>query len=237
MKPAIAIGLLSVAATAAIAACSNPLGPSGCAGVGYHALRITITDQYGDGQALGATVTLTDGSYQERDGSEFDPVTVWAAGERGGRTYDIRVSKPYYKDVVINGVKTRGGGCVTGHEDPPVTITVPVTLTLAQGAPPIRSLHLVPHHILLDRTYTESFAFRPYVDANPGVSRAVSWTLRGDTASVTFDAASGTLRYRCLPKSGFLWITARSLVDPKLVDSADVAVQGHPAATNDPACS
>jgi hypothetical protein len=182
-------------------------------------------------------VTLIDGSYVEADQSYGDTLHILAAQDRGGRTYDIRVSKPYYKDATIKGVKTRGGGCVTGHENPPVTMTIPVVLELLPDAPPIRSLHVSRHHILLDRTYTETFAFKPYVDADPGVSRAVTWSLTGDTASVAFDKVTGTLKYRCLPNSGYLWVFARSVVDPRLLDSADVAVQGHPAATNDPACS
>jgi hypothetical protein len=228
--------ILGLTFLGALAACSSPFETS-CAGVGYYALAIPISDRFGDPQALGATVTLTDGAYVEHDTASGSPLVIQAAGDRGGRTYDIRVSKPWYNDAVIKGVQTRGGGCVTGHENPSVTTTLPVTLALVPSAPAIRSVVLVPHHVLLDRTYTETFAFRPYVDANPGVSRAISWSISGDTGSVAFDAASGTVRYRCLPKSGYLMLYARSLVDARLVDSADVAVQGHPAATDDPPCS
>jgi len=163
---------------------------------------------------------------------------VYAAEERGGRTYDIHVTKPYYTDVWVRGVKAPGGGCVTGHESSPTTITVPVQLTVVAGAPRVRSVYLLPQRMLLDRApYRTSWAFTPIVDSNTGVSRAVSWRLAGDTASVTFDLATGTLTYRCLPTSGYLTLTARSLIDSTVTGSAAISVQGHPAAGNDLPCS
>ena len=51
-------------------------------------------DTDGEPQALGATVTLVDGAYQETDTTYDDPLSIYAASDRGGRTYDIRVTKP-----------------------------------------------------------------------------------------------------------------------------------------------
>ena len=226
---------LAVAGALVLGACSAPgFLDTTCAGVGYYAVQVDIRDQFGTPQALGAAVTLTDGSYRETDSTDFDPLSIRAAGERGGRTYDVAVSKRFYRDTVVRNVRAPGGGCVTGHERDPVTITIPVTLRLA---PPLRGINLVPHHILLDRHNTTPFAFKAYFDANPDVSREVSWSIVGDTASVGFDTATGLLTYRCRPTSGYLTLTARSTVDPNVLDSADVAVQGHPAATNDPPCT
>ena len=223
--------------TGAISSCKIPTFGGDCAGVGYYAVLVTVRDLAGNPQALGATVTLLDGTYSEVHKQLDDPLNVYAAEERGGRTYDIQVSKPNYIDVWVRGVKAPGGGCVTGHESSPTTNTVPVQLTLVAGAPAVRSVFLVPQRVLLDRApYRTSWAFAPIVDANAGVSRAVSWHLVGDTASVTFDKATGTLTYRCLPKSGYLTLTARSLIDSTVTGSAAIAVQGHPAA-NEPPCS
>ncbi|HEY9226546.1 MAG TPA: hypothetical protein VIP11_07875 [Gemmatimonadaceae bacterium] len=159
--------VVALAAVLALQVCEWPI-ELGCAGVRYYALRLEIRDASGNAQALGTTVTLTDGSYQETDSTGWDSLSVYAAGERGGRTYDIRISKPHHNDVEIRNVKTRGGGCVTGHESPPVMITLPVALTLSPNAPPMRSVRLVPPHVLLDRApYTSSFTPSIYIGANP----------------------------------------------------------------------
>ncbi|MCC6241847.1 MAG: hypothetical protein IT353_03355 [Gemmatimonadaceae bacterium] len=209
----------------------------GCAGVGYHALRVDVRDATGAPQALGATVTIYDGAYEARSQSIYDTLAIYAASERGGREYDIQVSKPHYQDTWVRGVATRGGGCVTGHEVPPVTRVVPVVLSLVSSAPPVRSIHLLPPRILLDRGPTrEVGTFTAHIDTDVGVSRDLRWRIAGDTASVVFDDRTGTVRYRCLSRSGYLTVTAISVVDSSVVGRAEVAVQGHPAAPNDPPC-
>ena len=236
MRPASSV-IVITCLTAAISSCKIPTFAGNCAGVGYYAVLVTVRDLAGNPQALGATVTLLDGAYSEVHKQLDDPLNVYAAEERGGRTYDIQVTKPYYTDVSVRGVKAPGGGCVTGHESSPTMITVPVQLTVVAGAPLVRSVFLLPQRVLLDRAPSRtSWAFAPIVDGNAGVSRAVSWRLVGDTASVTFNQATGTLTYRCLPTSGYLTLTARSLIDSTVTGSAAIAVQGHPAAANDPPC-
>ena len=221
----------------AVASCEWPL-VSGCSGVGYYALQIPIRDARGNPLALNATVTLYDGTYRAEASAREDPLTVYAAADRGGRRYDIQVSKPYYTDVWVRGVDTPGGGCVTGHESTPVTRVLPVVVALAPGAPAVRSVHLLPPRVLLDRApYPSVGTFTPYVDADPGVSRAVVWRLTGDTSSVSFDPTTGIVRYRCLARSGSLTIRAISAADSTVVGSADIAVQGHPAVLGDPPCT
>ena len=124
---------------------------SGCSGVGYHARQVPICDLPGNPQALNATVTLYDGAYQVQASSREDPLTMYTAQDRSGRRYVINVTKPYYVDVWLRGVDTPGGGCVTGHESKPVTRVVPIVLTLAPGAPAVRSAHLRPPRVLLER--------------------------------------------------------------------------------------
>jgi hypothetical protein len=217
-----------------LSGCSVFDGLAACAGISYSAVTVPIRDTFSRPQALGATVILHDGSYQESDTSIVDSLTVRAAEDRGGRTYDIHVTKPYYNDVWVRGVRAPGGGCV---QSAPTPATVPVVMSLAPNAPTVRSIHLIPVHILLDRPpYRSAFAFTPVVDASPGTSQAVTWRLAGDTASVTFDPASGALTYRCLPKSGYLTIMAASVANPSVTANGDIAVQGHPAATSDPPC-
>ena len=229
--------LLAALLVLTVGSCGWPL-VSGCSGVGYYALQVPIRDLQGNPQALNATVTLYDGAYQVQASSREDPLTVYTAQDRGGRRYDIHVTKPYYADVWLRGVDTPGGGCVTGHESKPVTRVVPIVLTLAPGAPAVRSVHLLPPRVLLDRApYPSVGTFTPYVDANPGVSRAVVWRLTGDTSSVSFDSTTGIVRYRCHARSGVLTIRALSVADSVVVGSAMIAVQGHPAVPGDPPCS
>lgn len=207
-----------------------------CAGVGYDAVRVEIRDTQGNPQALNAVVTLTDGAYVERDSSIYDPLSVRGAQERGGRTYDIVVSKPHYIDARVNRVKAPGGGCVQSGDN--ATITVPVVLTLANGVPAVRAVRLLPPRILIDRPpYNGTAAFTPYLDINQGLSRSVTWRVTGDTASVSFDPLTGKFQYRCLAKSGNITVTALSVADSTVIGTAVVAIQGHPATPTDPPCS
>jgi hypothetical protein len=228
--------ILTTAICVGVAGCDLSGLDTVCSGLGYYALNVTIKDSAGTPQALGALVTLYDGTYQETDSTSADPVAVSAADERGGHTYDIKVTKPWYVDTWVRNVHTAGGGCVTNAGD--VTITVPVTLHLAPNAPPVRSLHLVPFRLLLDRSpYRDTATFAPYLDADAGVSHDLGWRVTGDTGSVVFASANGGLTYRCLSLSGYLTVTAFARADSSVHASAEVAVQGHPAATNDPPCS
>lgn len=224
-------------AVVAVAAC-DILTPyeEVCAGVGYDAVQVDIRDVHGNPQAFGAVVTLIDGSYVERDSSIYDALSVRGAQERGGRTYDIVVSKPHYLDKRINKVKAPGGGCV--HANDHATVTVPVVLTLATDAPAVRSLNVLPRRKIIDRgPYGGTATFVPYLDVNPGISKSVIWRVGGDTASASFDPATATFQYRCLPTSGLIIVTALSSVDSTVIGRSELAVQGHPAAPTDPPCS
>ncbi len=202
--------------------------PTGC-NVGFDAVRVTVQDAQGNPIALGATVTLFDGTWSEVDSSIYDPLAIHGAQDRNGRTYDIKVAKPHYNDTWVRGVRVSGGGCSS--------VTVPVVLSVASGAPAVRALRLLPPRLLLDRApYNSAGTFTPYLDADVNVSRDVYWRIAGDTASVDFDPVTGTLRYRCRARSGYLTVTALSVADSSVVGHAELAVQGHPAAANDPPC-
>jgi len=220
----------------ALVACDRPV--TVCAGVGYYALRVSILDDQGNPAALGATVTLDDEAFHEVDSSTYDPLTVYGAMERSGRTYDVRVSKQHYQDVAMQ-VKVPGGDeCVSGGTSVERnSASVTVQLSARANAPAVRSVRLLPPNVLLDRSPGRlSWAFAPYVDAAPGVSRAIAWSIAGDTVSAGFDPITGVVTYRCRPVSGYLTVTARSLVDPSVFGQAKVAIQGHPASSSDPPC-
>ena len=202
--------------------------PTGCQS-GFDAIQVEVRDAQGHPIALGATVTLFDGAWTEVDSSIYEALAIRGAQGRNGRTYDIKVAKPHYNDVWVRGVRVSGGACSS--------VTVPVVLTVASGAPAVRALRLLPPRMLLDRSpYNSVGNFTPYLDADANVSRDVSWRIAGDTASVDFDPVTGTMRYRCRSTSGYLTVTARSVADSTVVASAELAIQGHPAAVNDPPC-
>jgi hypothetical protein len=223
---------------ASLAACGGLPFEGDCAGVGYYAVTVTIRDQLGHAQALGATVNLQDGNYVETHLPKDDSLTVYGADDRGGKTYDIQVTKPFYNEVWVRGVRAPGGGCVTGHGSSPTNIVVPIVLSLAPNAPPARSIHLLPAYSpILDRGRQTTLTFTTVIDADPGVSRAVKWSMTGDTASFGLDPAAGLLTYRCLATSGRVTVTATLLANPSVSGSADLAAQGHPAGAGDPPCS
>jgi hypothetical protein len=131
---------------AAASSCSLIATEGNCDGVGYYPLDVTIRNSAGDSIALGATATLDDGSYHEVDSTLYNALEIPVANERGGRIYTIHVTKPLYTDAVAH-ARAPGGGCVTNA----VTDTVKIVLTPAPGAPGVRSIHLLPPHVLLDR--------------------------------------------------------------------------------------
>jgi hypothetical protein len=219
-------------------ACQLPFpGEEACAGVGSNAITVDVRDQNGRAAAYGSRVTFTDvdDGFTEILSETFDSLRFYGLGDKAGdgRTFDVKVERPYYASSVTRNVKTVKVRCVTS----PIAVTVQTTIQLQAGAPSVRLVNIVQDRVLLDRPpYSSSVTFRTYVDANPEASQAVTWSITGDTASVFFDAVNGRVDYRCRPTSGYLTIRARSAVNPALSDTALIAVQGHPAASNDPPC-
>jgi hypothetical protein len=229
--------VVTIVGALAVSACDLPFISGGCAGVGYYALQMQIVDENGLPAALGAVVTVDDGDYHAMDSVIHTPLWHLAAPDRGGHTYDVRVEKRNYNTVTTR-VKAKGGdSCVDNSNIDDNVTQMTVRLTPAPNASPVRALNLLPRYILLDRAPgNTSWAFTPFIETAFGTSRAIEWSITGDTASVGFDARTGVVAYKCRPTSGKLVITARSLVDPTAFASADIAVQGHPGASNDPPC-
>ncbi len=208
---------------------------------GSNAVRIEIRDQLGAPQALGATASFFVGADSVSSFRAYDPLYI--NGGFAGVVYRVRVSKPYYADVVANWLYAPVGEC----GQPRAPVNVAVALPLLEGAPPVRSVYipatqngaLLGEVVVFDRgsSYTESVAFKSVVDADPGLSHGVRWTLTGDTASVGFDTTTGIATYRCLPTSGHLTLTATALADSMISFHVPIVVQGHPVRAGDPPCS
>lgn len=198
-------------------------------------LTVEIRDRNGRAQGVGSTVTLVDGDARYPQTLRDDSLRVTYFQTAGASVVDVVVSKPFYQDAVVRNVRVSRNACRAG-DTPPVTL--PVVLALAPSAPAVRSAHLLPPRILLDREpYTTVYTFTAVVDANPGISTAVRWRLDGDTSGVSLDAQTGTVRYRCQRTSTYPTLQAIAVADTTVVATAALAIQGHPAAPNDPPCS
>lgn len=223
-----------LASMCALAACQKPTSivDDTCeVGIPADAFDLLVRDAAGTPQALGAVASFSHDSsvipYNPSDSLNI-------VGGYAGFTYQVRISKQYYADTVVSGLSVAGIGVC---DRPSTQVKVPIVLSLVPGAPPVRSVFVRPSWVELDRPNAETANFSTVMDANPGLSHAVRWSIIGDTGSVFLDAATGTLTYRCLPKSGYLTLTATSVADSTVVGRASIEVQGHPAATGDPPCS
>lgn len=176
-------------------------------------IDLQVRDPFGRGQAIGtnAIIRRSDGTVDH--GQASDTVNIVGARNVAG-TFDVTLSRPYYSDVTLSGVRVFSTGCSVQ------TTTIPVTMPLAPGAPPLRALTILG----------QDFLYQPgvqlhlvaYFDANPSVSRAVTWTL-SDTSLATVDA-SGTVTAKCSKSGGTETVTATALYDGTTSASAQFGV-------------
>ena len=176
------------------------------------AIDVSIRNRAGRGEAIGAVVTAStaSGSVSGRLG---DTVHVFVGNGPG--PFQVHVSKPFYRDTTISNVVAAGGTCGFGN-----TIALPVTIGLAAGAPPMRSVALLGAGFLA--TPGSQLHLVPYVDADPGVSTAVTWQI-SDTTLARVDAA-GTVTAKCSVHGGADTVTATSVTDPTVRGQAPIGV-------------
>ena len=214
-------GLLFVGAAAIVAACSHddPNNGQTCQpiidGLIIYApgIDLQVRDPFGRGQAIGTTAIIrrSDGSVDQ--GQSDDTVNIVGARNLAG-TFTVTLSRPYYSDVTLNGIKVFSTGCSVQ------TTTIPVTMPLAPGAPPLRTLTILGQ----DGLYAPGVQIHlvPYFDADPIVSRAVTWKL-SDTTLATIDS-SGTVTAKCSRSVGTETATATAVYDGKTSASVQFGV-------------
>ncbi len=198
-------------------ACSrHPVATAVCARPGIPSITAEIRDSRGQPTANGATVTIRNrrgyGAVAEGYG---DSLRVGVGESRGG-TFDVRVTKPWYKESVVQSVKVPEDECGISK-----STRVSVTLSLLPGAPSVRQVVAAP--------FAYGFGWGnlkaplvAYVEADPGVSQAVVWSSRDSTvARVTPD---GILTSVCRSSSDSTWVVATSAADPSQRDSVQVFV-------------
>ena len=209
-----------VAIAVVVAACSGSdlqSGPGTCESVGppgvlvaVPGIDLQVKDQYGQGEAAGATVDVS-GAAGPLQANVADTLHIYSAYDLSG-TFSVTVHRQYYQDLTVPQVTVVPAGCVVA------TTHVPVTLQLAPGAPPLRALNVVGG-MYLD-ALTNHAQLIAHFDADPEVSRAVTWQV-SDTTLATIDA-NGTITAKCPNAGGTVKATATSVATPPV--SGDVTM-------------
>jgi hypothetical protein len=221
-------GLLPAAIAALmIGACvSDPIDPAagalgqepvGCTMEGWPSVLVQLSDERGAPAAWGATLILRDGAFADTVTHPWTPDggSIGAGNRRPG-TFTATLSKPGYHALVIPGIHVPAGPCGATH-----MVTVQGTIRLRADAPPVRSIYVV-HPSIGFGGPDHTLQLVAHVDADPGISRAVSWA-SSDTTVATVTAA-GLLRSKCRQQTGSAVITARSVADPAVTGAAHVTV-------------
>jgi hypothetical protein len=164
-------------------------------------IDVLVRDVNGRGLALGTTVTVYRGSDSTK-ATGNDTLHIRAGFLDAGNFY-VRVSRPFYQDAVLPSVAVLLGQCNV------VVTVVPVTLQLAQGAPPIRSIAVFGADFLYAPGVQRQLSAR--LDANASVSQTVNWRL-SDTTLARIDAA-GLVTAKCSLAGGVDTVTAIAAAD------------------------
>ena len=190
-----------------------------CMGTSGPSVLVEVRDAHGRPAALGATLEIREGSFRASSEPQYswDGLHVSAGGNRPG-TYEGRVTKPWYRPVEIHGIRAPGDSLC--HSAGPTDIRK-VTLELLPGAPPVRQILVFPPSSSLGIPgWPETMA--AYVDADPEVSTAVTWS-SSDTTVVKV-LPTGVIIPQCRRGRGIAKVFARSVVNPRVKGSGTVEV-------------
>mgnify|MGYP001028587316 CR=1 FL=1 len=169
---------------------------------------------------IGATVTIENSAGLAGTAEGFgDSLSVPVFASNQGGDFDVRVNKPWFGSVFVQGVAVPANLCGVLQ-----AVDVEVVLVLDLEAPPVRQVVLPPSGIRLgDGNVTTQVA--SYVEASPGTSRVLEWSADSAVVSILQD---GTITSRCLQAPDSTWVTAWALVDPTQRDSLRVRVAPSP---------
>ena len=177
-------------------------------------ITLQVRDPYGHGQAFGTTaVARRAGDTTSWQAIGSDTLDVRAGPDLTG-TYSVTLTRPYYQQTTISGIQVAEKGCSLG------IVTVPVTMQLQPGAPPLRSMMIVGQVFLTGPGVQGHLA--PYFDADPSVTRAVTWHV-SDTTLATIDP-SGVITAQCSKSGGTVTATATSVYDTTVTASVQMGV-------------
>ncbi|MDB4889141.1 MAG: hypothetical protein JWL61_996 [Gemmatimonadetes bacterium] len=204
----VAIATCSLVVAGALVACSHDEEGTSCFGplvngiVAYSpGIDVLVRDVSGRGEALGARVTVYRGT-DSMTTTGTDTLHIRAGFMIAGN-FMVRVQRPYYQDAVLPSVSVVAGQCNV------VVTSAPVTLTLVQGAPAIRSLVVFGADFLYAPAVQRQLSAR--FDADPSVPTTVNWRL-SDTTLARIDP-TGLVTSKCSLVGGVDTVTAIATAD------------------------
>jgi hypothetical protein len=202
------IATSSLVVAGALVACSHDEEGASCYGplingvVAYSpGIDLLVRDANGRGAAFGSRVTVYSGA-DSMTTTGTDTLHIRAGFMYAGN-FKVRVHRPFYQDAVLPSVTVVAGQCNV------VVTSAPVTLTLAPGAPAIRSLVVFGADFLYAPGVQRQLSAR--FDADPSVPTTVGWRL-SDTTLARIDA-TGLVTSRCSLAAGVDTVTAIATAD------------------------
>ncbi|MGH7616357.1 MAG: Ig-like domain-containing protein, partial [Gemmatimonadaceae bacterium] len=156
-------------------------------------IQLTLRNRFGAPVAAGASIVALNGNGAAISSFSSDSLTATIYGTAVG-TYTAQISKPFYRDTTLANVAVLPGEC------PGIVQTTKqaVVLTISAGAPPVRSVAVFGTTFLA--TGGSQAHLVALVDADSGVSRAVTWRV-SDTTMAKIDQ-SGLLTAKCSLRGG-----------------------------------
>jgi hypothetical protein len=213
------LGVLGVALT--LFACTRDKGsPATCIDftapgvvVALPGLQATLRTNQGQAAALGASMTATASNGAAISGYVLDSLTMDAYVTAG--TYTVKITKPAYRDTTIANLVVLPDLC--GR---PLTTKISIALQPLSGAASVRSVGVTGAEFLATpRSQAHLVAF---VDADSGISRAVTWQL-SDPALATIDQR-GVVTAKCSAHGGNERATATSVANRGLSGSVTFGI-------------
>jgi Big-like domain-containing protein len=192
-------------------ACETMLAPGTL--VAAPGIDLQVRDQYGQAQAIGTSAVVKRSTGEVEQVSIADTLHIRSAYNVTG-DFSVALSRPYYQDLTIAKVSVLPNGCIVN------TTEVPVALQLAPGAPPLRALAVAGATYLYSPGAQAQLG--AHFDADPGVSRAATWTVNDPTLA-TIDA-NGLLTAKCPNAGGTVKVTATSVATPHVSGDASMSV-------------
>lgn len=181
-------------------------------------IDLQVRDQYGQAQAIGTSAVVKRSTGEVEQAAVIDTLHIRSAYNVTG-DFSVVLSRPYYQDLTVAKVSVTPNGCLVNMTE------VPVTLQLAPGAPPLRGLAVAGATYLGNPG--QQVQLGAHFDADPGVSRAATWTVN-DPSLATIDA-NGLLTAKCPNAGGTVKVTVTSVATPTV--SGDAAMSVAPATT------